>query len=162
MAFGTKGRSKVLACALLATCTVVAVTGVAHATGGGDAKSKRSSGEPGPRVVEPSDRRNFYRGGWRTLIGRRIHLHVEAEVVRHAPENESKKGSKSPRLLRFNNRSVALLIDSGSPEWRKAQQDLNDTAEYCVHGIVRLAPTGARAPAQLEVDSIKRAPGSRR
>jgi len=132
----------------------------------GDAKSSRdsnssrskSASEPGPRVVEPADRRRFYRGDWRTLLGRRIHLHVEAEVLRHAPQRSGPKG----RWLCFENRTVALVISATSPEWRKAAQDLDDASEFCLHGTVRLAPPGSRAPAQLEVDSVERAPGSKR
>jgi hypothetical protein len=129
----------------------------------GDSKSSKSSksknaSEPGPRVVEAADRRAFYRGGWRTLLHRRVHLHVETEVLRHAPQRSGEHG----RWLRFDNRSVALVISATSPEWRKAQQDLGDCSEFCLHGTVRLAPAGSRAPAQLEVDSIERAPGSKR
>lgn len=122
-----------------------------------DSKSKSTS-EPGPRVVEPDDRRRFYRGGWRALLDRRIHLHVETEVLRHAPQRSGPRD----RWLRFENRTVALVISATSPEWRKAAQDLDDASEFCLHGTVRLAPPGSRAPAQLEVDSIERAPGSRR
>jgi hypothetical protein len=123
---------------------------------------RRSKGEPGPRVVEPSDRREFYRGGWRHLLGRRIHLHVETEVLRHAPERIGGGPDAGRPRLRFKNRSVALVIDPRSPYWRKLQRDLNDCSEVCLHGVVRAAPSGARASAQLEVDTIVRAPGSRR
>lgn len=127
---------------------------------GSSSDRKPSSGEPGPRVVEPADRRAFYRDGWRALLGRRIHLHVEAEVLRRAPEKFT-GADRRPRW-RFANRSVALVVDPGAPEWRKAMEDRDDTSEFCLHGVVRLAPPGARALAQLEVDSVKRAPGSRR
>ena len=150
----------VLSHALLASLLVASPMVEPAASAAGDSKSskEKSSSEPGPRVVEPADRRRFYRGDWRKLLGRRIHLHVETEVLRHAPQ---RSGTKE-RWLRFDNRSVALVISATSPEWRKAQQDLDDASEFCLHGTVRLAPAGSRAPAQLEVDSIERAPGSRR
>src|SRR5262245_42132118 len=109
-----------------------AVVPPAVAAPAGDSKSSKSksSSEPGPRVVEPGDRRRFYRGAWRSLLGRRIHLHVETEVLRHAPQRSGPK----ERWLRFENRTVALVISATSPEWRKAQQDLDDASEFCLHG----------------------------
>jgi hypothetical protein len=127
---------------------------------GGKSGNKPSACEPGPRVVEPADRRAFYRDGWRALLGRRVHLHVEAEVLRRVPEKFA--GADRRTRWRFANRSVALVVDPGSPEWRKAMEDREDASEFCLHGIVRLAPAGTRALAQLDVDSVKRAPGSRR
>jgi hypothetical protein len=121
-------------------------------------KKKPSAVEPGPRVVEPADRRAFYRDGWRALLGRRIHLHLEAEVLRHAPE-KFLAADRTARL-RFANRSVAIVVDPGTPEWRKAMEDRDDASEFCLHGTVRLAPAGTRGLAQLDVVSIKRAPGS--
>lgn len=121
---------------------------------------RRSSGELGPRVVEADDRRRFYRDDWRHLVGQRIHLHVEAEVLRHQPEEIAGR-DRRPRL-RFANRTVALVIDPATPEWRRSARDLTDVAEFCLHGTVRFAPAGARAPAQLDVDDIAPAPGSRR
>lgn len=126
----------------------------------GKSDKRPSASEPGPRVVEPADRRAFYRDGWRRLLGRRIHLHVEAEVLRRTPEKLA-GADRRPRW-RFANRTVALVVDPGAPEWRKAMEDRDDTCEFCLHGVVRLAPAGARALAQLDVDSIERAPGSRR
>lgn len=148
---------------LLPILFILPLAAGASAGGGASGSSSgkpRSSGEPGPRVVDPDDRRAFYRDGWRTLLGRRIHLHVEASVLRRAPEKFA--GSDRRPRWRFANRSVALVVDPGSPEWRKAMEDREDTAEFCLHGVVRLAPPGARALAQLDVESIKRAPGSRR
>jgi hypothetical protein len=127
--------------------------------GGSSSKKKPSSSEPGPRVVEAADRRSFYRDGWRSLLGQRIHLHVEAEVLRRAPEKFA-GADRRPRL-RFANRTVAIVVDPGTPEWRKAMQDRDDTGEFCLHGTVRLAPAGTRGLAQLDVATIKRAPGSR-
>ena len=142
--------------ALLAS--LLLATSLAPAAGDSKSSKTRNASEPGPRVVEPADRRAFYRGGWRTLLHRRVHLHVETEVLRHAPQRSGENG----RWLRFDNRSVALVISATSPEWRKALQDLGDASEFCLHGTVRLAPAGSRAPAQLDVDSIERAPGSKR
>jgi len=142
--------------ALLASLLVA--SSLAPAASDSKSSKTKSASEPGPRVVEPADRRAFYRGSWRTLLHRRVHLHVETEVLRHAPQRSGAGG----RWLRFDNRSVALVISATSPEWRKAQQDLGDASEFCLHGTVRLAPSGSRAPAQLEVDSIERAPGTKR
>jgi hypothetical protein len=132
----------------------------ASASSGSSSEKKQSQGEPGPRVVEPADRRAFYRDGWRKLLGQRIHLHLEAEVLRRVPE-KFVGADRRPRW-RFANRSVAIVVDPGAPEWRKAMEDRDDTSEFCLHGIVRLAPAGTRGLAQLDVESIKRAPGSRR
>lgn len=150
--------SHALLASLLVASSLAPPASGAPAAGDSKSSKSKSASEPGPRVVEPADRRAFYRGSWRTLLHRRIHLHVETEVLRHAPQRSGANG----RWLRFDNRSVALVISATSPEWRKAQQDLGDASEFCLHGTVRLAPAGSRAPAQLEVDSIERAPGSKR
>jgi hypothetical protein len=144
---------------VLASLCVGGSTAVAAPSGSSSEKKKPSASEPGPRVVEPADRRAFYRDGWRRLLGQRVHLHVEAEVLRRAPV-QFVGADRRPRW-RFKNRSVDLVVDPGAPEWRKAMEDRDDTCEFCLHGIVRLAPAGTRGLAQLDVDSVKRAPGSR-
>ena len=64
-----------------------AVTAPSGSSPSGSSSEKRpSASEPGPRIVETADRRAFYRDGWRRLLGRRVHLHVEAEVLRRVPE----------------------------------------------------------------------------
>jgi len=126
----------------------------------GDSPSKRkpSAGEPDRASSSPPTGARSIADGWRALLGRRIHLHVEAEVLRHAPQ-KFLAADGTPRL-RFANRSVAIVVDPGTPEWRKAMQDRDDAGEFCLHGTVRLAPAGTRGLAQLDVVSIKRAPGS--
>jgi hypothetical protein len=112
----------------------------------GDSKSSKSSksknaSEPGPRIVEAADRRAFYRGGWRTLLHRRVHLHVETEVLRHAPQRSGANG----RWLRFDNRSVALVMRPRMEEGGRISRCL----EFACRDRV-VCPAGSRA--LLEVD----------
>jgi len=123
----------------------------AAATAGGD-------DSPGNRIVSPEDRRTFYRTGGRELVGRRIHLHVEAEILRRKPRVF--RGSDGRDWYEFENRTVPLVVDPRSPHWVQVRRHLDGAKEFCLHGVVRLRKDDERGRACLHVDTVKRAPGS--
>ncbi len=113
--------------------------------------------DPGTRIVEPDDRRTFYRTGGRELVGRKIHLHVEAEVLRRKPRVFLASDGRD--RLEFENRSVPIVIDPRSPHWVQVRRHLDQAREFCLHGVVRISKEDARGRAHLWVDTLQRAPG---
>ncbi len=110
------------------------------------------------RAVTPEERRTFYRTGAKEQLGTTLHLHVESEVF-HKPPHEFTDRNGS-HWIRFENRSVPLVIPARSPYWLQVQRHLDDAKEFCVHGCVRLLPGDERHRACVEVTKIVRAPGS--
>ena len=118
----------------------------------------RPAGGGEVRVVTAEERRDFYRTRGRELLGRTVHLHVEAEAIRRAPEEFTDQAGT--RWVRFENRGVPLLIPARSPYWLQARRHLTDAEEFCLRGRVRLIPGDERQRACVEVTKIVRAPGS--
>ncbi|MSR46527.1 MAG: hypothetical protein EXS13_05625 [Planctomycetes bacterium] len=110
------------------------------------------------RVVSPEERRAFYRTAGKEAVGRPIHLHVEGEVLRRAPEEFVDVAGS--RWIRFEQRDVPLVIPAKSPYWLQVRRHLGSAGEFCVHGRVRLIPGDERQRAGVEVTKIVRAPGS--
>ena len=133
-------------CLLLSVCPSV--------TTGGDDSLARTS-----RVVRPEVRRAFYRSGGRHLIGRKIHLHVEARVLRRKPELRPAPRNGGDYLV-FRNRTVPVVIHSKNPFWRQVRRHLNDADEFCLRGTLRIPEEDLRRRAHLFVTRVKRAPGT--
>ena len=115
-------------------------------------------GGSGLRIVSPEDRRTFYRTRGREVLGRKIHLHVEAEVLRKKPRVF--RGNDGRDWYEFANRSVPLVVDPKSPHWLQASRHLKDAGEFCLHGVVRKPKDDERGLARLHVATIQRAPGT--
>ena len=110
------------------------------------------------RLVRPAERQAFYRSGGRQLIGKKIHLHVEATILRRQPRRfDSVRGGD---LLVFENRSVPLVIWSRSGNWLQARRHLHDAREFCLRGVLRVPASDPRSRVHLYVTSVKRAPGT--
>lgn len=110
------------------------------------------------RVVSPEERRAFYRTGGKEFVGRTVHLHVEAEIVRKEPSEFTDRAGGE--WVRFENRDVPLLIPARSPYWLQVKRHREGAKEFCVHGRVRLLPGDERERAGIEVTKLVRAPGS--
>lgn len=121
------------------------------------ARSAARGDDPGTRIVSPEDRRTFYRTGGKEAVGRKIHLHVEAEILRKKPRLF--RGSDGRDWLEFANRTVPLVIDPRSPHWTQVSRHLDGAKEFCLHGVVRVPKSDERGRAHLFVETLQRAPG---
>lgn len=109
------------------------------------------------RIVRPEVRQAFYRSGGRLLVGRKVHLHLEASVLRRTPTVLPTAGESV--YLVFENRSVPVIIHSGSPYWRQVQRHLVRTKEFCLKGVLKIPEHDKRRRVHLVVTKIVRAPG---
>ena len=114
--------------------------------------------DPGRRIVSAEDRRTFYRTGARELVGQRVHLHVEASVLRKKPRIYRAKDGRD--RFEFENRTVPIDLDPRSPYWVQVSRHLDGADEFCVRGVVRIPEEDERGRAHLFVETIKRAAGS--
>jgi len=112
----------------------------------------------GLRIVSPEDRRTFYRTGGKEQLGQRIHLHVEAEILRKKPRVF--RGLDGRDWFEFANRSVPIVVDPKSPHWTQVSRHLDGASEFCLHGVVRVPKEDERGRAHLYVERIQRAPGT--
>ncbi len=110
------------------------------------------------RVVSAEERRTFYRTAAKELLGRTVHLHVEAEVLRKTPHEFTDRSGA--RWVRFENRGVPLTIPARAACWLQVRRHLDGAKEFCLHGRVRMVPDDERQRAGVEVSRIARAPGS--
>ncbi len=110
------------------------------------------------RVVSPEERRHFYRTGGKELLGRPIHLHVDAEVLRKAPHEFTDRAGS--RWVRFEDHGIPLTLPARSPHWLQVRRHLDGAREFCLHGRVRMVAGDERQRAGVEVTRIVRAPGS--
>ena len=115
-------------------------------------------GSTGTRIVSPEDRATFYRTGGKELVGHKIHLHVEAEILRKKPRVF--QGADGRDWFEFKNRSVPLVVDPRSPHWVQVSRHLAGAKEFCLHGVVRISRADERRRAYLHVDTLQRAPGT--
>jgi len=109
------------------------------------------------RIIQPEVRRAFYRSGGRKLIGRKVHLHLEGDVLRRPP-TVLPTNSKEVYLV-FENRTVPVVIHSGSPYWRQASRHLDRTREWCIKGVLKVPEHDPRRRVHLVVTRLVRAPG---
>ncbi len=110
------------------------------------------------RIVDPEVRAAFYRTGGRLLLGKKVHLHVEAKVFRRDPEVRST--SRPGDLLVYPNRSVPLIVSTANRWWVQVRRHHNDAREFCIRGRLGVPSFDERRRVHLSVDSIKRAPGT--
>lgn len=110
------------------------------------------------RVVSPEERRHFYRTGGKELLGRPLHLHVDAEVFRKAPHEFTDRSGSS--WVRFEDHGLPLTLPARSPYWLQVRRHLDGAREFCLHGRVRMVAGDERQRAGVEVTKIVRAPGS--
>lgn len=112
----------------------------------------------GARIVLPEERREFYRDGGRSMVGRVVHLHVERTVFARPPRRlpTSRKGE----YLVFENRTVPLVVYSRNTSWVQVSRHLNDAGEFCLRGVLRIPDHDPRRRVHLVVEKIRRAPGT--
>jgi hypothetical protein len=122
------------------------------------ARAAPAGEEAGLRIVSPEDRRTFYRTGGREQVGQRVHLHVEAEILRAKPRTF--RGSDGRDWLEFENRTVPLVVDPSSPHWVQVKRHLAGAGEFCLRGLVRVPEGDERRRAHFYVETVKRAPGT--
>jgi hypothetical protein len=111
------------------------------------------------RVVQPEVRRAFYRSGGRYLIGKKIHLHLEGKYLRKQP-GLVLPTRRSGELLVFENRSVPVMIHSKNAYWRQVSRHLDDAREFCLKGFLKVPDFDPKKRPHLQIERIKRAPGT--
>jgi len=107
-------------------------------------------------LTKKDDAARFYARGGRGFEGRRIHIHVPANNV--LAKGTSVRRPKGGRVVRFENRSVPLVVNPKNVYFRKILQRAKAGQNVCIKGTVRRDPAGGGGRLALWIHTIKRAP----